>query len=975
MPKAYAYNAGTNTLSMTGGTEADPITFQNLYDWDQTQGPLGKVKRLNANEFELNCLLTVGDGSTSTYFGDSNRMVVISNVATSPWSVNPYLTVMNNATFRLGTLVNDTDKSTSDGCFLIFTDPYQIGFNSSGGVQRYYGLNLRVNAQFNFGGWSDTVLYNCTMHANVSVMTSGNTTLYNILLLGGSLLANVGTNTDRITKLGAGTILQTPGSAITIRNYTAKGATALAWWSGWGGQIYLIDPDFNTWGGSVGGYDSRDAIYRQYSFNLNAVDSGNNPIENLRVVVLDKDGNALCNVLTGSGGSITEQAINHTRYKSTPVYGVTDVFEYFPHVQIFRKYGFKFQRLQSTIAAPTRIPFVATTNSFVTLSEANAGALTGVSVDGANKTITVSGTRTLSELYDYTQYWSVQSGNMIYDEPITTVDGTTLTLASGWSLGVTGSLTSTTKNISGTVTVSSGGFYEDTNGAKWDVSGTTYYAKHVYRNVKDSATSTNQQYAVVACWDSLGNDRTYNTSRTNGGLVTDANGNVEGYYVYQIGATTYTLVEYIGLYGFLWSLVPIASVGTAIGVAGAYDTIRLAVDPYVTLTRVNALAVGSITVSHASKYADLGSHTLTDAQDYLKAIQASTSNIEAGKPGYKSYHDVGWILSNNGVVYSLLSDWRVKHSGDTQTLKSGTLELDTPGTVNDPINTLKIDCVTTGTYDLRGAPISGTIHIDSSNNQTVTVQLVPGTSYVNDNPTYVTVEASASVQIVITNIVSGSRLQLYNLTDATQLCNLIVNDTSYSMNLSYSADKDIRVRLAYVNGVTAKLFYENQGTLTAAGMNMRVSQVDDDIYNAVGIDGSTVSECSISGTNIEININDPDNTTSAQRIYAFECYWLFTQYGIADQNLYIEAIDATHYKFLGGLRLRNLKSTPLNILGANIVPETGPASDVYDPAGGPIFLNYERVEGFAYSSGSGLSPEEHNKLMGLTSAYAWQRTA
>ena len=203
--------------------------------------------------------------------------------------------------------------------------------------------------------------------------------------------------------------------------------------------------------------------------------------------------------------------------------------------------------------------------------------------------------------------------------------------------------------------------------------------------------------------------------------------------------------------------------------------------------------------------------------------------------------------------------------------------------------------------------------------------------------------------IKLTGLVAGSRVQLYDQELDTELYNEIVAGTSLTLPIIWTADKMIRVRAMYVNGTTAKQWYEvTDNTLSNTGLTLNVNQEDDDIYNDIAIDGSTVTECSITGTVLTIEVNDADNSTSPQRIYAFEVAWLFTESGMRDQSLYINAITDTVFEVRGGLKIKNMKSVGLNINGGNMYPTTGEATDLEDTSGGSIFLNSKVTVGFPY---------------------------
>lgn len=221
--------------------------------------------------------------------------------------------------------------------------------------------------------------------------------------------------------------------------------------------------------------------------------------------------------------------------------------------------------------------------------------------------------------------------------------------------------------------------------------------------------------------------------------------------------------------------------------------------------------------------------------------------------------------------------------------------------------------------------------------------------------------------IKLAGIVAGSRIQLYDTTSSTELYNGIVAGTTLTLPITWTTNHSIRVRAMYVSGATtAYKWFTYTGTLENTGFSLTLTQVENTIYEEPNIDGSTVTECAISGTTVRIYVDDPDNTTTGQRIYNWYQYYLFTEAGIREQDgNYINAIDSTHYIFDNTMKIINQDTVnPLNITGANITPVSGAATNIFDLTNGAsICLNFNRVEGFAYSSGSGLSPEEHNALI------------
>ncbi len=587
----------------------------------------------------------------------------------------------------------------------------------------------------------------------------------------------------------------------------------------------------------------------------------------------------------------------------------TTTVTYAPYVLSLRKYGYVYQTLNKNWTPKVtnaQEAVTLATNAYVVASEATAGAYTGISINGATKVITVSGTRTIQELYDYTQWWAAQTTNIQYQEPITTADGVTFTFTTGWSMSVTGNLTQTTKIISGTLTVSSSGVFEDSTGAKWDVSGTTYYGSRFAITIVDNSTSTAIQNAVVAFVETTGGtDKTYSLTRTAGGQTTDAAGLASGYAVWKIGATTYSTQKLlVGEYSYQWLTIPKTIAGSAIT-----ETDRLSADSFISISKASASAVSGVVTDHTAKTVNMATNTLSNTMHNLKVRQASVSNIETGVAGYLSfykvqvYSDTGLILRYDGSYYFGAYGWVFSNSGGVGTLKQ---------------------------RDAGGA-------------------------------------ATTITSISLTGVVVGSQVQIYDVTTTTELSNATAATSTPSIAFTHTGtDHAIRVRVRKKDYNTL----ETTGTVTSNGLAVTINQVVDAIYNAIGIDGSTITECSLSGGTLLIYISAAGGLTSGQRIYAWYKYILATSTYIGLQPDDITAQTSTKFILNGGLKIKNQNvGIPLNITGANINPPSGNSTDVFDLSNSAsMAINAYTVEGFPYSSGSGLSTPEHNALLALPSA-------
>lgn len=326
----------------------------------------------------------------------------------------------------------------------------------------------------------------------------------------------------------------------------------------------------------------------------------------------------------------------------------------------------------------------------------------------------------------------------------------------------------------------------------------------------------------------------------------------------------------------------------------------------------------------------------------LNITQTNTATVAAytAIDDLSKFYDYGkyWRVQDANLEYPSVTTKPINANGSTIDLGARNLVVDATAAsvfaINTGTNTITIKATTFN----KSAKFTKIV-------TTGTITFINGAAPASD----LSYQDSAGlrVAIVVTGLTANSRVQLYNTDTTTEIYNDIVASTSLSRTVIWTTNQTIRYRVMYVSGVSAKKWIEATGTLTSLGLNINITQEDDLIYNSIGIDGSTVSECSITGTSLVININDADNKTTAQRLLAFEIYWLYTEDGMRDQNLYIEYPDSTHLIFLGGLKVKNLKpTTPLSITGASIVPESGDPSDVIDSSGGSININTDRVVAF-----------------------------
>lgn len=209
--------------------------------------------------------------------------------------------------------------------------------------------------------------------------------------------------------------------------------------------------------------------------------------------------------------------------------------------------------------------------------------------------------------------------------------------------------------------------------------------------------------------------------------------------------------------------------------------------------------------------------------------------------------------------------------------------------------------------------------------------------------------------VTISGAVAGSRIQIYDLTSSTELYNGTPTfPYTWTDGSVYAADREIRLRVAYVNGTSAKKFIDQTiGTATETdfALSFLVAQEDDATYNDNAVDGSTVADITIDDGLMLIEIDAAE--VSWPDIYAYEMYWLFTSTGIADLGQSITSPDTANYLMDSDvLKIKNISgSYTVLVDGWGRDLTSGNPLDIIDFTGDPLFGSPPHV--VAYSSGGG----------------------
>jgi hypothetical protein len=227
--------------------------------------------------------------------------------------------------------------------------------------------------------------------------------------------------------------------------------------------------------------------------------------------------------------------------------------------------------------------------------------------------------------------------------------------------------------------------------------------------------------------------------------------------------------------------------------------------------------------------------------------------------------------------------------------------------------------------------------------------------------------------VSITNIVTGSRLQIYNVTTSTEIVNQIISGTSYNTTYvegtDYSDGDTVRVRLTYASGTTAKAEYSANVLDTSNGWSLLADQQDNDVYNTLAIDGSSITNFVADYVNDEVDVAVAANFNLSD-FYAWWVYNMTTAQGIREFFGGITALDQANFRINTStlsLFLDNTTSTNLVQLDNRRLFR---ADGVYPvlastTGGGGIDVVWRNTILIAETSTSGLTPEESAKLTSI----------
>jgi len=236
----------------------------------------------------------------------------------------------------------------------------------------------------------------------------------------------------------------------------------------------------------------------------------------------------------------------------------------------------------------------------------------------------------------------------------------------------------------------------------------------------------------------------------------------------------------------------------------------------------------------------------------------------------------GAVVSNNTVsAPNVIQDVPTSLTGVTMT---GNLNYST----NTPITITLTDC------DIQGT-------VSNSGSAQVNIVLV--------NTTIAVVGANVVAQQFATisapNLLSGSRVRVYDEDNAVELFNGVLASTGFSQSFVYTADTTVTITATYASGATAKLGLSATGIFSATGVTFLASQADDTVYNGNAINGSAVTGFTADYAQDDVNLTMASNFAGAN-LYAWWVYNTTTEQGIREFFGGITALDAANLRINTG---------------------------------------------------------------------------
>jgi hypothetical protein len=308
------YDQPTNVIWVSNFTEEVPCTLDDLYQADQGGG-WGVISRLNAWHYHITARIRL---STNGWFADSGKLITYATTTQLFRGYNGHLT--------LGELVDESSKTTKNGCTILDVDAtrqsWPIRFDQPGRCYLYgctFGVGDETYRRYVRPQKANpTRIWNCLFIGRTELYgTPANADVWNVTSMNAySAFYNLQGTIDKITALDATRGLEFFGGTLyTVSNAVLRNCTYAIGIGSCDADIYIINLDPGSGGWTFAGGMWGATIYRQYTVNMKVVDSSGTVINGATVTLYDKDDNEIFSVSMDAQGEIAEQTVSRGKYE------------------------------------------------------------------------------------------------------------------------------------------------------------------------------------------------------------------------------------------------------------------------------------------------------------------------------------------------------------------------------------------------------------------------------------------------------------------------------------------------------------------------------------------------------------------------------------------------------------------------------------------------------------------------------------
>ena len=196
--------------------------------------------------------------------------------------------------------------------------------------------------------------------------------------------------------------------------------------------------------------NSRGFVHQGKSINYTVTDASGTGLTGAKVAVYDTDGTLQTGIQTSSGGAVSEIVATFFKWQDNDPSSNKAPFD----IRI-RRYGYTYLGFQSAVDEPIKQEVRLQTNTGLVSTEAQAAAITGISLNFSTETVTITSNHDAQSLYDYYQYQLDQTANMVYGEDLVRTGGAFN--LDDWDMVVDGATYTGDITTTGSITLSNGG--------------------------------------------------------------------------------------------------------------------------------------------------------------------------------------------------------------------------------------------------------------------------------------------------------------------------------------------------------------------------------------------------------------------------------------------------------------------------------------------------------------------------------------